>query len=71
MNLRFRDRLQITHTGAIDVTLELLQEPNHKSINIHFLILIPRVVANGELLLTTGDMLLIFSIVANKDAINS
>ena len=39
------------------------------SIKIHFLILIAVVVANGRLLLTTGDISLIFWIMAKQYAI--
>ena len=60
-------------TGGIDFTRELFQERNHhKSIKIHFLILIAVVGlrANGRLLLTTGDILLISCIIVKIFAYN-
>ena len=42
-----------------------------KIIKIHFLILIVVVVANGGLLIITGDYLLIFCIIANQYAVKN
>ena len=44
---------------------------HQKSIEIHFLILIAVVLANGGLLLTTGQYLFIFYIIVKQDVINS
>ena len=44
---------------------------HQKSIKLHFFILIAVVLANGGLLLTTGQYLLRFCIIANEDAMNS
>ena len=44
---------------------------HQKSIKLHFFILIAVVLANGWLLLTTGQYLLKFCIIANEDVINS
>ena len=44
---------------------------HQKSIEIHFLILIAVVLANGGLLLTKGQYLFIFYIKVKQDAINS
>ena len=44
---------------------------HQKSIEIHFLILIAVVLANGGLLLTMGQYLFIFYIIVKQDAINS
>ena len=44
---------------------------HQKSMEIHLRILIAVVLANGGLLLTTGQYLLKFCIIANEDAINS